>query len=320
MILEVNSVMYSGFEGVQVSLSMTNITGNYSIRSVHRWIGSDTLKSGDACSLWHPDGTELIRGHIGPFNPVLGQSVNIIGRDKSNDLLTSTIDGTGNFANLTLKEIITSICAPFGIDVSGDDGEHIAGFGYNKDAFAADVIRELITRQGFLCSPNGSGGLDIGTITQTRKADFVLQEGVNMLKESQGFIDDTKRHSSYAALGQSWDQNTPSSTFGGGANRHKPFTFIKSGKSQIRDCDTSAEWMAKVSEGSAQYYEVLVKDLQSVVPNTLIDINCPSFGLNNQELIIGGVDFFVDKEGARTKLLLFDPYIFGGSAVENTFL
>lgn len=317
MIFEANNIQYNGFESISVMSSVRTISDSFSITCNNRWTRGG-LKAGDEARILDIEGDPLIDGYVNALNPSIGGSMGISGRDKSGDLIDSTyIKGTGEFVGLTMKEIIQALCTPFGIIVTGEDGSTIDRFRYGLNQRVADIIRTLVVRQGYLCNSDGSGDLVIQKAGTTR-APFVLQEGVNILS-GNAVIDASKLHSSYKVLGQNISNNTINAEFTGLSDRYRPLTSIDTGNIQIRDAQTSSEWLARVSDGSAQSYVVTVADIQTVRPNTIIEVASDTLGIND-DLLITDVTWTTDKKGSRTMLNLANPYIFGLDAVNNTYL
>jgi prophage tail gpP-like protein len=316
MILQVQNTQYQGFTQISVMSGIDTLSDSFEIRSNNRWIDGG-LKAGDECRILDLDGDPILDGYIDKVVPVIGGTITITGRDKAGDLIDSTADGTGEFAGLTLKEIVQHLSEPFSIIVTGDDGTTITRFRYGQDERIADIIRELATRQGYLVNSDGSGDLVIEK-AGTSRAPFVLQEGVNII-DGTATIDASMEHSSYRVLGQNYDDNTVNSTFAGRSDRHRPLTSINTGNIQIRDAQTSSEWLGRVMDGMAQSFTVSVADIQSVRPNTLIDCSSPTLGVEG-DLLIKNVIWSTNAQGSRTTLKLTNPFSFGLTYTSNTYL
>ena len=317
MIFDANNIQYEGFQSISVTSSVQTISDSFSIQCNNRWVNGG-LKGGDEARIIDSDGEALIDGYVDKLMPNIGGMIGIAGRDKAGDLVDSMyVNGTGEFAGITMKEIIQSLCSPFGIIVTGEDGERIERFRYGLNQTVASIIQTLVSRQGYLCNSDGSGDLVIQK-AGTQRAPFVLIEGVNILNGT-AMIDATKLHSNYRILGQNYNSNTINDNFVGFSGRHRPLTSIDTGNIQIRDAQTASEWLARVSDGSAQSYTITVADIQKVRPNTLIECSSPTLGIND-DLLITDITWVTDKSGSRTVLSLANPYIFGLDAVNNTYL
>jgi prophage tail gpP-like protein len=317
MIFEANNLQYSGFESISVKSSIQTLSDSFSLTCNNRWLDG-SLKAGDECRILDSAENPLLDGYVDILNPTIGASMTIMGRDKAGDLIDSNYaSGTGEFVGLTLKEIITALCQPFGIIVTGETGSKINRFRYGLDQSVSDIIRTLVSRQGYLCNSDGSGDLVIERAGATT-APFSLVEGVNILQGSV-VLDASRLHSSYKSLGQNYDNNVINSTFTGLSKRHRPRTTIDTGSIQIQDAQTRSEWIGRTSDGSAQRYSVTVANVQDVRPNTLIYCDSPTLGVNDS-LLITDVVRLTDKSGSTTSLNLANPYIFGLDAVNNTYL
>jgi prophage tail gpP-like protein len=297
---------------------MESLSDAFGIVSNNRWIGDAVpIKAGDACRILDGEGNALLTGYIDSIDLAVGENITIRGRDKAGDLIDCTVDGSGEFAGLTLKEIITRIASPFGIKVLGEEGTKITRFRYGLNEPAVDIIRELVTRQGFLCNSNSDGDLVIERAGST-KAAFVLLEGNNIIK-GKGVVSAMRRRSSYTTTGQSSVSNTVASTFEGKSTRYRPLATINSGDIEIQDAQTSSEWMGRIADGSSTEFQITVADIQSINPNTLIECESISLGIHGT-MLIKGVTKTVNREGSTTSLSIVDPYTFGLDYVGNDFL
>lgn len=321
MTFETQNRIYTGWTKGAVVVSMETLANHFNFTGNNRFIeDAENLKAGEPCSIYHPEGYEVVNGYIDKISTDIEGNITVSGRDKSGDLVDSSMVGTGQLDGLSLIEAIAKICEPFGITVTGESGRTINKFGYGKDDSCADVIRSLATRQGFLVNSDGVGGLVIQTPNPTGKASIALIEGVNIIKGSNVEIDYSKIASSYQVLGQSWDNNRPASTFEGTANRYRPSVAITSQRSEYIDCEESAEMLCQYMEGSAQTYNIVISELVYLLPNTLIELTSGAFGMYQEDLLIRSVQYVMEKGSLITSMVLSPPYIYGGNKVENTFL
>lgn len=317
MILEVHNVQYTGFISELAMSGIDTLSDSFSFTSVNRWMGGG-ISVKDECRVLDNAGEPIIGGYIDKISAGLDGRIIISGRDKAGDLIDSTPAGSGEYVGLTMREIIQSLCEPFGIIVTGEEGSTISRFRYGLDETISGIIRELVTRQGYLINSDGSGDLVIEEAGATR-APFVLEEGVNILGDSAVEVNGSMLHSSYTVLGQNIDNNTVNSTIAGRADRYRPLTTHNTGNIQIADAQTSSAWLGRISDGMAQQYSIIIAGIQNVRPNTVIECDSLSLGVSG-DLLIKNVVWSDGASGARTTLKLANPYAFGLDYTDNTYL
>ena len=313
-----NNINYSGFETFTVTSNMDSLANGFEIVSNNRWIGADIpIKAGDPCQIIDLNGESLLTGYIDMLEPSIGGSIAIRGRSKAGDLVDCVAAGNGELAGLTLQEIAAQLAAPFGISVTGETGTVVKRFRYALDAPVVDIIREFVTRQGFICRSDGPGDLIIEAAGATR-APIVLQEGVNILS-GRGQIAGKGQFSTYRVLSQSETSNTVQSSFEGKSPRYRPFCAISGGSYEIQDSQKASEWLARNRDGGATSFTVTVADIQNLEPNTLIDTESPTLGISGT-MLIRSVTRRIDSSGSTTTLGIVNPYAFGLDYVANDFM
>lgn len=318
MIFETSNVQYRGFQSISTFHTMDALADSFEINSNNRWIGSATpVRAGDECRILDGESNALITGYIDQVEPNIEGNITIKGRSKAGDLIDSTIAGNGEFAGLSLIEILSRVCSPFGITVSGESGDVVSRFRYSLSDKAVATIRELVTRQGYLCNSDTGGNLVIRKAGSDR-APIALQEGNNIVK-GQGVCSAMAQNSSYRVLGQSDTDNKVSGSFDGQSPRYRPMTTENAGSLRIRDAQTASEWLGRIKDGGATSFNITVADIQNVNPNSLIDTQSPSLGIDGT-MLVRSVKRIVDGEGSRTVITIVNPYTFGLDYIANDFL
>ena len=320
MILEIDNAKYSGFVSLSVLSSMDTLSDTFTIRANNRWISDYEIGVNSTCRiLTEPGGDSLLEGYVYGLNPSIGEPITINGRDKTGDLIDCIVSGSvGEFRGRTPKQIITSICEPFGITVDGADGSVLPVYRHSMVSSVYDIILDLSSRQGLLINSDGTGNIVISDEATTTRASFVLQEGINIINGS-AIIDASRQHSIYTVNGQNQGSNQVNSSSTGFSPRFRPLTVINSGSIEVADAQSSVEWLAAISEGMVQGYSVKVAGIQDVRPNTLIEIASDTLGVNG-DLLIKSARFTTDGNGSTTTLSLVPPQTYGGEETLNGWI
>lgn len=320
MILEIDNAKYSGFVSLSVVSSMDTLSDTFTIKANNRWISDYEIGVNSTCRiLTEPDEDPILDGFVYGLMPGIGEPIIITGRDKTGDLIDSTVSGTtGEYRGRTPKQIISSLCEPFSITITGKEGTVLPVYRHSQDATVYEVILDLSARQGLLITSDGTGNLVISNEATTARAAFVLQEGVNII-EGSAIINAAQQHSSYTVIGQNAGNSQVVAASDVDSPRHRPQTLINSGNIQIEDAQTAAAWRNAISEGMVQSYTVKVAGIQEVRPNTLIEIASDTLGVNG-DLLIKSARFTTDSNGSTTTLSLVPPQTFGGDETTNRWI
>jgi prophage tail gpP-like protein len=131
-------------------------------------------------------------------------SMTLFGRDVTGDLVdcAAAPNGPAEYLNLTLTELCTRICQPFGITVTADVdvGAPFPKFGIEPAETAMSAIEKACRQRAVLAVSDGVGGLLL-TRGGKGKAPAPLIFGQNIVT-MDGVRDDTDRHSEYICKGQ----------------------------------------------------------------------------------------------------------------------
>jgi prophage tail gpP-like protein len=279
--------------------------------SKNRWIGNRGVKLGDDCRIVTADGTQLIDGFIFKLNVSIGSPVVISGMDKTADMMDCPISGTGEFKGLTVKQIISKICEPFGVTVSGKADSVIDVCRYGLNEMAIDIIRDLCGRSGILANSDGAGNVVLTRATDFDRSELILEEGNNILSGSLALIE--TRRSTIKTIGQNRAGNS-SATAAGTSARHRPQTVINGGNLTAGQALTGVEWLASMA--TPESYIISVAGFKNVRPNTLIDIESRTLGVSGS-LLIRAVVWDDGKDGSTTSFDLVNPAMYGGENVLN---
>lgn len=316
MKLAVGSLIYTGFLEAQVRSSMDTLFDEFRFISLNRWgEGSKGIRLGDSCKVLTPDDEPLLIGYANGLGVPIGGDLTISGHDKTYDLIGATIDGTGEFKGLTVQQIVASICAPFGISVSGIASQKIDVYRYGLNDSAADVLLDICSRHGLICNADGGGNLIIEQIPTRTRASLRLIEGQNI--QTGSLMLGEVRASDVAFRGQTAALNAIG-TATGSASRHRPKAIVQSGAITSGQAITGAGWAASIARADA--YRITVSGLYNERPNRLINVESPTLGVSG-DLLIRSILWSMTKAGGhQTVFDLINPAAYGGEETKNDWI
>ncbi len=332
--LYVNDVIYSGWLSVDVKLSIEALSGIFNLTLTDKWAASGLnrgIQPSDACSLYI-DNDVVITGYVDRVAPSFTDkthTVSVTGRDKAGDLIDCSIIGsTSQYTNLKIEQIITQLCAPFGIPVSTDvvTGDIVPLFSYDQTMSVFEAIQKLCKMRKCLALSNGVGGILI-TRASDAKAQTALAEGINILAASAEY-DYSVRFSQYTCKGQqqtaatlpdTTQPATPVATDGVAGNyavatdttisRYRPLLIVADGPADMSACQQRVDWEKSTRIGKSQRYTITVAGWRQDVTGTLWKLNqlvtfkSDLFGVFGNYLI-ASVNFKLDESGEITILEL----------------
>lgn len=325
--LLINSTKYSGWKQASIDISIENLSATFQLSLTDRWSNDSApvvIKPTDACEL-KIDNQTLITGYIDIVNLNVDASnhgITIAGRDKTSDIIDcSIINGTGQYKNLTLTEIVSRICEPFNIEVQAevDTGEPFPTFNVEQGSTALESIQKLCAARQCLAISDGGGGLII-TRAGTEKIETNLLEGVNILSGIASY-DYTLRYNKYIVKGQQQgNDNLDVDSISGnsatvtdsGVVRYRPLVVVADGQSSRNDCSTRANWELNTRKGRSRRFTITVVGWQQPngelwTINKLVFINSRYLGVYDN-LLICAINFSIDSnDGQITTLTLTSP-------------
>lgn len=321
--LLINNRLYGGWLSATVELSIEALAGKFNLAVTNRWAGQENavvIKPGDACVLYI-DGETIITGYVDIVNITFDSnniSIQIIGRDKAADLIDcASIEGTGQYKNLKLEQIVTRLCQPFGINVSADvdTGDPFKTFNVEQGSTAYESIYKLCTARQCLAVSDGVGGIVI-TRAGSSQASSSLIEGSN-IKGANVSYDNSQRYNQYLVKGQvqGTDQLDIDSITGNlaiardsGVVRYRPLVVVADGQASKQDCASRANWELNTRIGRSRRFAVNVVGWQQENGNIwrlnqLVFTRSATLGVYDQ-LLIAGITFSVNESGQVTTLTL----------------
>jgi prophage tail gpP-like protein len=328
IILNINGIVHSGWKSVSVNLSIENLSGAFQLGMTDKWGSSPGLiqpppreiKPTDPCTV-EINGEVIITGYVDKVAPsydALNHTIQVDGRDKAGDLVDcSVINGSGQYNNQKIENIIKNICDPFGIPVitKVDTGKAIPTFSVEQTATCFETIQKLCKMRQCLAISDGKGGLTI-TRSGNDAARTPLIEGQNIIV-GNGDYDFTERYQKYVCKGQKQGKDTDTvNTIAQNKGvvtdeyipRYRPLLIVAQGQADGKSCLDLAKWEATVRMGKSRRFVITVAgwkqengELWGI--NKLVTIKSPWLGVTDI-LLIAGVNFRLDENGELTDLTL----------------
>lgn len=345
--LLVNGTLYEGWKSVEISRSVKEMAGQFSLDVSERWSGGrdgpSTLQSwrirpGDPCVVLYA-GVPAVTGYVDTYSPDYDDKkhdVKIQGRSKTQDLVDSSAETdveNGEMREVSLDQVANKIAKPHGVTVKIE--------AKIKDRF--DVVRvvpgetkheflERYARPGAVAlTDDAEGNLRLLHVEHGGPIANLV-EGVNILKASATLRADN-RYSDYEVKGQDHGNDQ---RFGkevaevhakvkdGAVKRYRPFVVNNETKTSRKDARNRAQWEGSARSGESTKAEVTVVDWFCGVgklwtPGDKVLLVSPMLAIN-RVLAIEAVQFQQsDDSGTITNLTLvpveaLNPQAGGGSA------
>lgn len=320
--LTINDTSYDGWLSVNVTTSIENLSGTFSLSLTDRWSGQDTavvIKPTDSCTL-SINGQIVITGYVDVVNLNLdanNHGITVTGRDKTADLIDCCVaNGTGQYKNLTLSEIAKRLCAPFNIPVISavDDGAIFPTFNVEQGATVYETLQKLCGARQCLAMSNGLGSLLI-TRAGDSEASTPLAQGIN-IKSGSAAYDNSLRFSQYICKGQLQGADTEEAdeiagnmamSVDDGVIRYRPLVIVADGQASKADCQKRADWERSTRRGRSRRFSIVTAgwlqelggDLWQL--NQLVTLKSEALGVFDK-LLIASINFTLDENGELTTL------------------
>lgn len=331
--IHVSGKKYTGWEDISVSRSISALCGSFSIKTVNRWTAA-----GQTWPIHEQDPVEvkiddeiILSGYVDLTKPDAddgGMNIQIDGRDKTCDLVDcSAVNIPGSWKKTTLKNIVSDLIKPFGLDLDIDTSISSEQFSFelqnSETVFAA--INRLCKKFNVLPISLSSGKVSIVNAGRDR-ADVVLEYGKN-IKKVGGTFDFTDRFSDYIVRGQeSGSGNNPWKNSVGKLGqtvkdsevlRYRPLIVQAEASASNKTLKSRAEFELTERKAKGFAIDVVVSGWrQSRESGRLWQINerckikVPPFELD-EDLLIDTVTFTKGTSGSVTslKLIPLDSYM-----------
>jgi prophage tail gpP-like protein len=271
------------------------------------------IQMGAECTVYVAD-TLVSTGYIEDINIDYNKdshTVTVAGRDKTADLVDcSRVSGATSWSDVSVLSVIKELCRPHGITVSVSPNATAAmGRGLHKaikfDVGSPIIEKILMLTKIFEVFPMSTeDGNLLLTQTGTIVNIDVLKRGVNILtgalKQSN-----KERFSHYyvKGIGIVNDSKTPNDWVKNNSRfvdpeinelRYRPMASVAQTDVDIAGCKGRAQWEAKYRAANSRLYGYTVQgwtqsDGKTLwKPNTLVQIDDPTFGIPNVKLNIKG--------------------------------
>ena len=253
----------------------------------------------------------LITGHIEAVRKSFdtsGANVELHGRDKTGDLVDSSVDiKADGFRNQTLHQIAQRLCQRFNIrviDMVNDKKRfELLKIMPGETAFAA--LDHAARRRGVLLSGDSAGNVIISKIGSGGNVGSLI-EGTNILSLSQT-ADQSQRHSEYILRAQSdEDFSLEVRSIDPGIKRYRPLITVDQSNITKPDAQKMVEWERAMRRGRSMRVSVVVQGWESPARklwdvNQMVKVIAPRVHLDAEFLIVG-VDFSFDENGTTATL------------------
>jgi prophage tail gpP-like protein len=260
------------------------------------------------------------------------EHVTVTGRSKTCDLVDCMPELRGTeFRASKLDAIARAICAPFGLDVvvAADLGAALPLTAMDRTQTAFDFLNHLARMRGVLLTDDELGRLVLAR-TGTERQAGTLELGRNIHRFSLE-NDVTKRFSRYVVLSQTGGASVYSNVDpeaeppGGGAQpninavaldsrvpRYRPFILQAEEAGTAAEAQARADWQRSHAAGRSLTVKATIpgtwRDADGALfrSNRLQRVVAERYGLD-EELLIVGVTYGLDRAGRRTDLTLSVP-------------
>lgn len=350
MTLEVNGIPYTGFvDPISASASIENLCGTFTFTSSQPTQSSFPIKKGDACRILI-NNIPIVNGFVEEITVQYNSqshSITIEGRDKTCDLVDSTLDGKITFhAPLDLIAVTQKVLSYLGItNINVSSNVTIAPFSQGEIVSAEvgqtvfDFIEYYAKKRQVLMTTDGNGNIlftQSGTIQlQTLLVNSNTISSKPIIKSASMNISEVKKfnkyvvyaHTNSAGMGVASDFNqlpvdqevtmisSPAYDTGIRNNRIYNFTSDTSHLNQ-NDLNTRAIWEANVRRANGFKYSVTVQgfiaEQDNLIwrPNQLVTVIDDVCGINSV-LLISSVRYdYSLNNGSETTLELVDKDAF----------
>lgn len=211
MMLMVNGVEYTNFTSASCDIRLDTLSNRFSFEAVAPGAQALPFKGGEPCVVV-VDGEPVLTGNIEVVQVDYDSTDHVItvqGRDKTGDLLDSSIDVIDDLTgeNLTLKIIIEKVIASLGLDIQVVDQVNPKPFSLAEDIAAPEpgdnafsFIEQYARKRQVLLTSDGNGNIVIasnsGIAAEGAVQHIIGAEDNNVLSSSFAY-DTTGRFNAY---------------------------------------------------------------------------------------------------------------------------
>lgn len=304
----VNGTPFEDFTDAHCSKSLENMAGDFSFSAT--WDVGDPFPIPRSAHVQILIGDDIIvDGYVERIEPRISPadaSISISGRDKTSDIVDSTLPASAVqvIAGITLEAVVRKVIAAIGSTVGViNNAPDITPFGEadvisneaGENAF--EFLERLARKKQVLLTTDGAGNVIItrgGTAKINYKLQNLLDDPENTITSSAASIDDSERFRTYAVVSQS---NLTGMTLSGGA--FNPDSASNTAGTVVTDsdiragrtmyimaeesmdaayCTTRAQWEANIRKARSRSYSCAIVGYHDfsgnlIRPNTLVDVS-----------------------------------------------
>lgn len=339
--VKVNGQTYSGWTSVDVSKSIDDLCGTFSLSTQNSWADADDIpriKAGDSVYISIPTEVEneaypIMFGFVDIEVPGFnnnGSFLNISGRDTTCDLVDCTLEDTFEMKGLLPVDIIKKLATEgevdkFNINVVSNLTEEYAPYKQNEisvDSKISDVIRKVSSHYGFLAYTNEFGEIVLENASVIGESVPTIEEGLNVISASRKYdlsqdyskikivsqdVDSPKggnptKNDDLNKNGEFIDENFP---------RYRPLTIVHSEGTSGTVPANRASWIKKTIQAKSTEISVEMQGWTDSkgIPyrlNNQVACDLPSLGISIvDEYMIKEISFSMSESGGeRTRLTL----------------
>lgn len=330
LVLQVNGRNYTGWERINVTLGIEQVSGSFDLTASERHPGRPDalgINLGDQCRVLL-GGATVITGYVDDVNPDYDNefhTVQITGRDRTGDLVDcAALHGSGEWHKASLTRIATDICAPFGVKAIAavDVGKPFSRFSIWPGETAYDCLERAARMRGVLLMAGGAGNLLL-TRAGTGRIGTALVKGRNVERAS-GAFSHRDRYSLYIVKGQAPGEpsnldhaghhlQTRASVRDDAISRYRPHVVIAEpgDGSTYKD---RAVWERNVRAGRGSRATCTVTGWEHAaglwLPNRLVPVRDDYLGIDG-DMLIAQVQFGLEEgRGSTAQITVCKPEAF----------
>ena len=306
IVLKIGGSAYGWWDRVDISWSMTELAQSFAL-ALFDPTEAINPPAFTACTL-ELDGKLLLSGLIDRVEDAIGErsTTRIRGRSQSAALIDCST--SISLQQMTLKQICTQVCSPFGLTVSGADGSQVDKFALQSESpFAA--LAQLASSQGYTLYSTPEGAINIAQASSEQLGLIIADGDYLRLVHSRNY---QARYSSYSVSSDHvWDGVRSRTVIDNDVPIHRPYQLIADRALSPADCEARAQRELALRRAQALNIQL---DMQGWAhakgdfwrPNTLVRLQSARRNID-QVLLVKSVRYRLDDRGQRTSLSLMPP-------------
>ncbi|WP_287601221.1 phage baseplate assembly protein [Thiothrix sp.] len=313
ILLETESKLYTGWESLNVSLSLEQASNTFSVTASDAGkaeLQQHPIQLGSRCRVVIA-GQPVINGWIEDCNPSYegdSHSISFSGRDVTCDAIDSSAQiPNQELHNVTLAEAASQLMQPYGVTVDcPEPGAKFAKFVINDGETGFQAIESHAKQRGLIVYTLGDGVLHIRK-PNPKNSGVTLQEGINILKAS-ATLSHKDRFGTYISKSQSTGNNRTASEVTDPAIRSSRVMIVRAEKANDAASNRErAQWEMRTRKANGERASITVQGWHYSpgklwLPNLLVTLKSPRLGMGG-ELLVASVALSVDDSGGSLSAL-----------------